>query len=55
MSCKECEYAPKTYDEFCISKRNYSGYCCPDAYTEKSHLCGNYGKEDTSQESEDKK
>ena len=53
MSCKECEYAPKTYEEFWLSKQNYfPSYCCPDAYTEKSHLCGNYGKEDTSQESE---
>lgn len=49
MSCNECVYAPKTYEEFCIAQRSPSLYC-PDANTEKSYLCGNYEKEDTSQE-----
>ena len=53
MSCKECKNTPKTYEEYCIGQRNPSVYC-PDAYTEKSHLCGNYEKEDIPQESEDK-
>lgn len=52
MSCKECEHAPKTYEEFCISRRNYSGYYCPDSYTEKSHLCGNYGIKEVANETE---
>lgn len=51
MSCKECEYSPKTYEEYCIGQTNPSIYC-PDAYTKKSHLCGNY--EDTPQESGEK-
>lgn len=41
MSCEECPYSPKTYEEYCIGQSNSSMYC-PDAYTEKSHLCGNY-------------
>ncbi len=46
MSCWECEYAPKTYDEFCIAQANPTMYC-PDAYTEISHLCGNYDIKET--------
>ena len=53
MSCNKCIYAPKTYEEYCMGQRNPSAFC-PDAYSEKSYLCGNYGKEDTPQESEDK-
>ena len=51
MSCSKCKYSPKTYEEYCIWQRNSSVFC-PDAYTEKSYLCGNYGKEDTSSESD---
>ena len=51
MSCNECIYAPKTYGEYCIAQQIPSLFC-PDANTEKSYLCGNYGKEDTPQESE---
>ena len=43
MSCKQCEYAPKTYEEYCIGQSNPSIYC-PDAYTEKSHLCNKGGE-----------
>lgn len=53
MSCNKCIYAPKTYEEYCMAQRSPSLFC-PDANTEKSYLCGNYGKEDTPQESEDK-
>ena len=49
MGCNECKNSPKTYEEFCMSQSNPSVYC-PDAYTEKSHLCGNYGKKEVSQE-----
>lgn len=45
MSCNECEYRPKTYIDFCLSKF-IPDKICPDAYTEKSHLCGKYNKED---------
>ncbi len=34
MGCSKCEYLSQT------------NVYCPDAYTEKSHLCGNYEKED---------
>lgn len=47
MSCEECKYSPKTYEEYCLSRHNYSGYFCPDSYTEISHLCGNYGEEES--------
>ena len=54
MSCKECAYSPKTYEEYCIGQSNPSMYC-PDAYTEISHLCGNYDvNEPYKAESEDK-
>ncbi len=43
MSCKECEYSPKTYEEYCKGQTNPS-VCCPDAYTEKAQYCGNYDK-----------
>ena len=52
MSCKECKNSPKTYEEYCMGQRNPSVYCS-DAYTEKSHLCGNYEKEDIPQKSEE--
>ena len=41
MSCEECKYSPKTYEEYCIRQSNPSMFC-PDAYTEKAHLCNNY-------------
>lgn len=41
MGCKECAYAPKTYEEYCIAKSNPKRYC-PDAYTVKALYCGNY-------------
>ena len=46
MSCEECIYSPKTYEEYCLGQSNPSKYC-PDAYTEKSHLCGNYDVKET--------
>lgn len=45
MSCRECKNSPKTYEEYCIAQSNPSIYC-PDAYTEKSYLCGNYDVEE---------
>ena len=42
MGCSKCEYSPKTYE---AGQRKPSAYC-PDAYTEKSYMCGNYGKEE---------
>lgn len=45
MGCNECIYSPKTYEEYCISQSNPDVYC-PDAYTEKSYLCGNYCNKD---------
>lgn len=45
MGCSKCKYSPETYEEYCSGQRDPSTYC-PDAYTEKSHLCGNYEKED---------
>lgn len=39
--CKKCKHAPTTYEEYCISKSSPHKYC-PDAYTDKSYLCGNY-------------
>lgn len=47
MSCEDCKYAPTTYEEYCLSRHNYSGYFCPDSYTEISHLCGNYGEDES--------
>ena len=41
MSCKECKYSPKTYEEYCM-RQDGSNIYCPDAYTEISYLCGNY-------------
>ncbi len=41
MSCTECKYAPKTYEEFCIAQSNPREYC-PDAFTGKSSLCELY-------------
>ena len=41
MSCWDCKYAPKTYEEYCMCKSKPDIYC-PDAFTEVSHLCGNY-------------
>ncbi len=38
MSCTECKYAPKTYEEYCIAQSNPREYC-PDAFTILSHLC----------------
>lgn len=49
MSCRECENSPKTYEEYCIAQSNPSIYC-PDAYTEKSYLCGNYDVEESEDE-----
>lgn len=43
MSCKDCEYAPKTYAEYCKSKNNSKGIC-PDAFTKVSIHCGSYNK-----------
>lgn len=41
MSCTECKYAPKTYEEYCIAQSNPREYC-PDAFTGKSSLCELY-------------
>ena len=41
MSCKECKYSPKSYEEYCIAQSNPKEYCS-DAYTEKSYLCSEY-------------
>lgn len=38
MSCKDCKYSPKTYEEYCIGQSNPNMYC-RDAYAEKSYLC----------------
>lgn len=38
MSCKNCKYSPKTYEEYCIGQSNPAVYC-PDAYTERSQFC----------------
>lgn len=32
-SCKGCEHAPTTYEEYCLHT------CCPDAYTDKATGC----------------
>lgn len=32
-SCKGCEHAPTTYEEYCLHT------CCPDAYTNKAAGC----------------
>lgn len=32
-SCKGCEHAPTTYEEYCLHT------CCPDAYTDKAAGC----------------
>ena len=53
MGCADCKCSPKTYEEYCIGQKEPGAYC-PDAYTDISHLCGNYGGENTQQESEDK-
>lgn len=45
MGCIKCKYAPKTYEEYCAGQRNPGTYCS-DAFTEKSHLCGNYDGKD---------
>ena len=41
MSCHECKYSPKTYEEYCMAQ---SGSClyCPDAYKWVSHFCRGY-------------
>ena len=49
MSCSKCEYAPKTYEEYCISKKQPQSFC-PDAYTEKAQYCGNYEKQQAESE-----
>lgn len=54
MGCADCKCSPKTYEEYCIGQKE-PGAFCPDAYTDISHLCGNYGGESTQQESEKKK
>ena len=41
MSCKNCKFAPKTYEEYCIAQ-DCPGLYCADAYTNKSPLCGLY-------------
>lgn len=41
MSCKNCRFAPKTYEEYCIAQ-DCPGLYCADAYTNKSPLCGLY-------------
>ncbi len=33
--CKRCEYAPTTYEEYCMKSK------CPNAYTDKARECGN--------------
>ena len=48
VTCKDCKNSPKTYEEYCIGQSNPDIYC-PDAYTDKSHLCGY-----VAEESEDK-
>lgn len=41
MSCTECKYAPRTYEEYCIAQSNPGEYCL-DAFTGKSSLCKLY-------------
>lgn len=45
MSCTECKYAPKTYEEFCIAQSNPGEYC-HDAFTALAPLCKYYGAEE---------
>lgn len=49
--CKNCQSAPKTYEEFCIVKNRVKHgehdkliECglCPDAFSDVSPLCGAY-------------
>lgn len=41
MSCKNCKFAPRTYEEYCIAQSNPREYCA-DAFTGKSSLCELY-------------
>ena len=41
MGCKNCEYAPKTYEEYCMAFAHPEQYC-PDAFTEIAMHCNNY-------------
>lgn len=38
-SCKGCEHAPTTYEEYCLHT------CCPNAYTDKAAGCELFKKE----------
>lgn len=38
-SCKGCEHAPTTYEEYCLHT------CCPDAYTDKAAGCESFKKQ----------
>jgi len=45
MSCTECKYAPRSYEEYCIAQDNPGEYC-HDAFTALAHLCKCYGAEE---------
>ena len=49
MSCNECKHSPKTYEEYCMGQKDPSTYC-PDAHTERAHLCGNYDNKEKDEE-----
>ena len=44
-SCKGCEHAPTTYEEYCLHA------CCPDAYTDKAVGCKLFKKQGTAVQS----
>lgn len=44
-SCKGCEHAPTTYEEYCLHT------CCPDAYTDKAAGCELFKKQRAIEES----
>lgn len=41
MGCENCEHAPTTYEEYCMSFAHPNQYC-PDAYLPNAIHCNNY-------------
>ena len=44
IGCKNCAYAPKTYEEFCLAKHSADTLLCQDAFEEQAKKCNLYDK-----------
>ena len=44
IGCKNCPNAPKTYEEYCLSRHSFNGTICPDVFEEHAKNCNLYDK-----------